>query len=321
MGLKKYFKESARFKSITGAIILAFFLWLYVALNRTVTDDISCRLIPVNIIPGKTLTVDLPEHVNVSVTGQGIDLLLLHLFWRSEITFDLDMRSIRRYYVFNIKDERYLDRISMPREFRDAVSINGIISPDTISIRLEDIAVRRLPVGAGNITLELRDGYTLVGGLKFDPDSIEVSGPESSVDELTEIMTVEKVYQNKRSDFSEMINVLSIPTITLDLSENEVEVFADIQKIGEKNIAAVPINVVGNPGSRQVEILPSTLNIIIKGGVDHIKDLSVDDIYAYVNYDRSWRRDGEYIARVNIELPDYIISYEVSPQDFKVIVK
>ncbi|MCP4723422.1 MAG: hypothetical protein GY863_00225 [bacterium] len=321
MGLKKYFKKSARFKSMTGAIILAFFLWLYVALNRTVTDDISCRLIPVNVIPGKTLTVDLPEYVNVSVTGQGLDLLLLHLFWKSEITFDLDMRSIRRYYIFNVKDERYLEKINLPREFREAISINGIISPDSILIRLEDIAVRKLPVGADNITLDLRDGYTIVGGLTFEPDSIEVSGPESSVEELTGIMTVEKEYQNKKSDFSDMINVRSIPTITFNIPGNEVEVIADIQKIGEKNIAAVPINVIGNPDSRQVEILPSTLNIIINGGVDHIKDLSVDDIYAYVNYDRGWRRDGEYIARVNIELPDYIISYEVSPQDFKVIVK
>ncbi len=304
-----------------GAIILAFFLWLYVALNRTVTDDIDCRLKPVNIIPGKTLTVDLPQYVNVSVTGQGIDLLLLHLFWRSEITFDLDLRSIRRYYIFNVKDERYLERINMPREFREAVSINGIISPDTILIRLEDVSVRKLPLEADNIDLKLRDGYTLVGGLTFEPDSIVVSGPESNVEQLTGILTVNKEFQNKKSDFSEMIEVLDIPTISLGLNGNAVRVSADIQKIGEKNISAIPISIIGVPESRQIEILPSTLSIIINGGVDHIKDLSADDIYVYVNYDRSWRRDGEYIARVNIELPDNIISYEVSPQDFKVIVK
>jgi YbbR domain-containing protein len=267
------------------------------------------------------MTVDLPENVRVSVTGQGIDLLLLHLFWRSEITFNLDLSSIRRYYIFNIKDERYLENISLPGDFRDAISINGVISPDTILVRLEDIATKKLPVKDDNISLDLRDGYTLVGGVKFEPDSIEVSGPETSVNELTEIMTVEKEYQNKRSDFTDVVSIMDIPTIRLNIPGNTVKLSADIQKIGEKNIAAVPISIIGIPDSRQVEILPSTLNIILQGGVDYIKNLTADDIYAYVDYDIGWRRDGEYIARVNVDLPEYIISYEVSPQDFKVIVK
>ncbi len=321
MKIKANIKNRAQLKPVLGAIFLASFLWVFVALSNVYTDEIEFELIPVNIVDGKTLVLDLPEKVDVSVTGKGLDLLLLNLFWKSGLTFELDIKSINRYYNYSIKQDRYLTNLNLPRGFENLITLNRIISPDTIKVRLEDEISKNLTISSSNIELDIRDGYTSVGGMKFEPAFIEVTGAESIVSSFEKINTEHKEYNNRNKSFNETLKLDFSEMQVLRTNVSEVIMSVNIQKIGERIIENIPVTISGKPFSRSVEVLPTAINITVNGGVDFIKDLTADAFKAELIYDNTWRRDGEYIASLQLTVPHEIISYVVSPKNVKVIVK
>jgi len=321
MSVRSFFKSRPRLGSKLGAFALALILWLYVGLNETVSNDVEFRLVPVNIKPGKTIVNRLPETVTINVTGKGINLLWLNLFWQSEMQLTLDLRTINYFYDFPIKEDQYLSWIKMPGTFEDEVVINSIVFPDTIKVELDDLAAKRIPVSAKNINVITKDGYMMVDDIHFEPDSVDLNGPNRFVQNMDEIMTAPMELSNKSRDFSHEVELISYENIDYTISAERVRFSVDIQKIGQITIPDIPIRVLHQPRAVSVEVKPSTLSITLSGGVDQIKNFSSQDIAASVIYDRNWRRGGAYIVNVDVNVPENILSFEISPVNFRVEVK
>jgi len=321
MSVRSFFKSRPRLGSKLGAFALALILWLYVGLNETVSNDVEFRLVPVNIKPGKTIVNRLPETVTINVTGKGINLLWLNLFWQSEMQLTLDLRTINYFYDFPIKEDQYLSWIKMPGTFEDEVVINSIVFPDTIKVELDDLAAKRIPVSAKNINVITKDGYMMVDDIHFEPDSVDLNGPNRFVQNMDEIMTAPMELSNKSRDFSDEVELISYENIDYTISAERVRFSVDIQKIGQITIPDIPIRVLHQPRAVSVEVKPSTLSITLSGGVDQIKNFSSQDIAASVIYDRNWRRGGAYIVNVDVNVPENILSFEISPVNFRVEVK
>lgn len=321
MPISSLFKKNSGFKPKAGAVILALFLWLYVALSQTFTDDIDFKVAPVNIIQGKTVANKLPDKVLVSVTGKGIDLLWLHLFWKSELRIELDFGGIQRYLALNMSDNKYLDDLKLPRGFETLLKVQNIVSPDTITVVIEDLVTRKIPVNDKNIKIIPEVGYIVVGNLRFEPDSVSVSGAKSQVEEILYIFTEVKSFSGKKKDFSEVIKLENNQDILYGISVREVSFSADIQKIGEVVIPNISVQINGRPASRMVEIIPSIIDVTLTGGADFLSELKPEDITAVVEFERSWERWGRYNAEVSIIAPEGILSYKISPGNIEVEVK
>lgn len=319
MQLTKSKKHWPRLRPKIGAIAFACFLWLYVALNGTYTDEIECRVNPVNLRPGKTLAAPLPEFVTINITCRGIDFLWLYLFSKSDLTFNLDLRTITRYYELSVKE--YSHWINLPSGLGDVITFNGIVKPDIIKVEIDDQDFVLFPVNDDNLLITVKEGYTKVGKALFNPDSVLVTGPRSTVSQMKRILTVVESYENKSKDFSETIALETLHDSIVTYSITEVKVSADIQKIGEKVIRNIPIRVLQKPQSYNVQVKPDTLTITFKGGVDYIKYLTKDDFIASVTFDRSWVKGEDYVVFVDVKAPEYLIEYEISPMEFTVEVR
>ena len=312
-------KQQPRLRLKIGVLVLACFLWLYVALTGTFTDDIECRIVPVNLNPGKTLASPLRETITVNITGSGIDLLWLHLFWKSDLKFNLDLSTISRYYELPVKD--YLSWITVPRGFEDVIAVNNIVYPDNITVELDDLDSLLVPVRENNLLITVEEGYVKIGKTYFQPDSVLVTGPRSIVAGMHEILTEIQSFENKSKNFSETIALEKLQSSVISYSYDEVKMTADIQKIVSREITNVPIMILQKPPRYSVEFKPSSLTIDISGGVDYIKDLSADDFMPSVTFDRSWVRGGEYFAPVAMEPPEQIIEYSISPNNITITIK
>ncbi|MFC1729894.1 hypothetical protein ACFL6I_06110 [candidate division KSB1 bacterium] len=318
---RNFFKEQSSVKPKLSAFILALFLWLYVGLNNVIEDDIRCRIVPVNLIPGKIIANRLPDDIVINVTGKGYDLLWLHLFWKSDLRFEVDLETINQYYDFPLNDEKYLSWIKLPVNFIEAVSVNDIVSPDTMKVVLDRLIVKKVPVIGKNIEIVPESGYWQIGDVVFDPEAIEISGPEMYVRSISGIATEPKSFIDKSRDISEMCRLLVENDAVYSLPVDEVKMSVDIQKIGVKEVLNVPVLVDRKPSAVTIEVRPSTINVSLRGGVDYIKNIDADDIAASIEYDRNWRRGGEYVAVISVNVPEHIIGYDISPNNINVIVR
>lgn len=267
----------------------------------------------------KTLTEPLPESVVINISGKGWDLLWLHLFWKSDLKFNIDLQSISYNYDFVVRE--YANWVDVPRGFQDVLTVNGIVYPDVISVNLDKAVTALLPVSSQNLETTFKEGYIQVGETKFEPDSILISGPERLVGNIKQVNTAEKTFQDKDDNFSETIELEYPQNSVISFSQYVVNLSVDIQKIGEKDINNIPITIFRKPANYDIEFKPSTMSISVKGGVDYIKELKPDDFLVSVAFERNWVKGGEYFAQIDLQSPDHIISSELSTNTVTVVVR
>lgn len=302
-----------------GALVLACFLWIYVALNGTFNTEIEGSIEVMNLVPGKTLASPLPESVIVNLTGKGWDLLWIRIFWKSDLKFNIDLEA--KTYNFNILTRDFVDWVTLPRGFEEGISVNSIVYPDTISVVLDNVVSRLLPVSDNNIQKSTREGYIQVGKTEFDPDFVTVTGPGRMVMTIQEVLTVPEEFENKNKDYSELIELENPHLGIVNYSAGEVKMSVDVQLIGENEIGNIPIRAVKVPSNYEVDFRPSTLSVNVKGGNDYIKELTSDDFIATVTFDENWVKGGEYFALIDLQFPEHIISSEMMPKNITVVVK
>ena len=308
---------SLRPKIAAGA--LAVFLWLYVALNETITYDIQCKVVPINIPTGKTIVSPLPDYIIANITGKGTDILWLYFFWKSNVLFNLNMQSFTKYDELQLKN--YVSWVKMPKDLGANITVNGIVSPDVLKITIDAYDSVKVLVSEKDITVIPREGFTKVGRVTFIPDSIIVFGPKRIINQLIEITTKSKIYKNKSRSFTDECSLVLPQNTAMKYSVSKVILTVDVQKIGEVSIPNIPVVVQNLPRGITLDVIPPRCTVTVFGGVGYIKNLSTETFKLTINFDKQWSKGKEYTIPLKLEYPEYILNYELSSQTCTILVR
>jgi hypothetical protein len=285
-------------------------LWVLVVTEDTYQDVVDIPVKIFNIREGKTLQENIPETVQVKFIGNGKTLFSLHF---SDVSLNLDLSTIKEYFDLPLKN--YLNNVSIPRGL--AVKPLEIVSPDTIKIRLDNVLQKVVPV-VPLIHISPEEGYTTVDESEFMPDSILVEGPQKYISKLEYIFTDSVVFSKKKYSFTEKIKIKYPDDFPIKGKVDEVSVNIYIQKLGERILADIPIKIINTPENSDIIIIPSSLSLVVKGGVDRLAKITPDDINAYIDYKKEWRPERKDYAVV-IETPKDISFLESKPKRFELI--
>jgi hypothetical protein len=106
----------------------------------------------------------------------------------------------------------------------------------------------------------------------------------------------------------------------MNFSENSVLVSLNVQRIVDKVIEDVPVNILDVPADREVVLLPNKINIGVHGGIDILGKLTGDEFRAYVNYrDVVLDTLGGIIPK--LESPRNVDIQYIKPEQLRYIIK
>ena len=143
-----------------------------------------------------------------------------------------------------------------------------------------------------------------------------ITGPQRLVKETNFIATAGLKFENVISDVVGEIELINPYPKDLSMGMQSTEYFADVQLLEEKEFLDISIKVLNAPIGVQAFVLPSTLSLKIKGGVEIIDSMNKKDILAYVDYGQ-YKISGEIFLLPYIELPDDLSYFDVSPDKFE----
>ncbi|HHS12897.1 MAG TPA: hypothetical protein ENN03_03905 [bacterium] len=313
MKVKHFFNnkwfENYRVKIFSAA--LAVIVWFFVVTDNSYFHVLSVPLHLINKPDDYILKTPVPSSVKVKFEGKGKDLILLE--YRDK-GIELDLHNIRRETVFPLTAEMVQN---IPSDLN--VKPVGIVEPESIRVELDRFAVKRVPVRS-DLTLNLLDGYIQVGKIQFRPDSIEVSGPRSLVNPISEVFTDSREYSGLVKDLKGRMDLRLPDESMLNFSHERVRFLVDIQRRGEIRFTEIPIHVTGVPANLRVVAVPSTLSLTVEGGVEILSRLKKEDIVATIDYSSRYRYPGKKIP-AKIELPDEVGFSEVRPQFFELLLE
>jgi len=306
--LKKLFKN---YKVKLFMLFIALLIWLHAATEQIYEYDFKVEIVPVNVAPGLIVANDYPRYATVTFQGKGKALFALKNAKRSIM---INLSEYRFRGIFRLRKEDVQIRPSILN-----VKPIRIVEPDTVVIELDRLVKKSVAVKS-KIVVQPAPGYTIVGGIVLKPDKVLVQGPRRVVKKISSIETQKVILEHVTQDIAETVPLDVKQFKRLEVIPEEVHYYVDVQKLGEKIIEDVPVQLINVPRGAKVKILPSVLTIKIEGGVEILNKITRDDILAYIDFKRQFRK-GVTSYPATIKLPPGLRFSEVYPSTFKITME
>ncbi len=293
------------------SFLCALFLWFYIASDNVYyhTFDVPLRI--KNKPEGWVLSEKIPSKVDAKFKGKGKHFLS---FKYDEKFIELDLKGKTQTTKFNLVPE-------MIKGFNSEHDIEPLdeIKPDTIVVKLDRFVEKDVPIYS-KLEINTLNGYTQVGKIKFDVDSVTISGPRLKVNQINRVYTENVKYDKVVKDLSGKVSLESSKYNTVEYSINTVHFKIDIQRIGEVVFERIPVKIINVPADEKVKVIPSTLSLKLQGGVDLLNSIEQTDISAHIDYSTRFRYKREKIP-ATIQVPDDVNFTDVKPQYFELVVE
>lgn len=291
------------------SVIFAFLLWGSISLSRDYYVTINVPIKIINFTDGFTSGTKLPSKVSIKIRGNGWKLVAVNLGAESEFLVSASGDTGRKYInLYNyLSDNHWL---SSDMEVLD-------ISPDTLTIFIERKIEKKLKIKP-EFDLGFKPGYGLASDITIFPESTTVIGPASVLRNSDNIPTQKFELSNLDRKVVEQVRLKSIQGMSY--SANIVTVNLDVQKIVDKGLENIHVNILDAPRDREVVLLPNRISIGIRGGINILGKISEDKLNAFVYY-RDVVLDTLGSVAPHIDLPDNTSLIYTRPDRLRYIIK
>lgn len=291
------------------SLIFSVILWGSISLSNDYFTTIDVKLKLVNFPEGYTTGSKLPERVTVKIRGNGWKLISVTLGADVEYVVSVQSDSGRKYvnlYNFLIDNQW----ISHGIEVID-------ISPDTLSFFVERIISKKLKI-IPDFAIDFKPGYGLASPAEIFPDSTVVYGPVSIIRNMNDVKT--ELIRFEHLDGKKIQQVALKDRQGLSYENRVIRVALDVQKIIDKNLDDLQVEVLNVPADRDVVLLPNRISISIRGGIDILGKLNTAEIKSFVHY-RDVVLDTAGSISPRIELPENVYLVFSRPERLRYIIK
>ncbi len=296
---------------IVASLILSILLWLSVSMNGEYTVNMKVPLrisdLPVNV----ALAAPIPRAVLVRVRGTGWQLASSYLSSTSSINLDIQDFD-KRKFVFTGSDLGY------SLDLGSAAQVLGF-TPDTIVVMLDKTISKRVPI-VSRVAIQPRKGFMIVGAPVLRPDSVTVSGALRLLVNLDSWYTQERQFKNAMNEIDMTLPLSDTLAGITRLGARSVRFSADVEQIAEDTYKNIPIRVVNNVDSVKVLLLPPTVDVTLRGGLQIMAQVTSDSISALADYLQLVRSASGYFSP-NVRIPDDLQVISIQPDSVQFVIR
>ena len=223
---------------------IASIFWLLLALSKDYPSAVTFPITYTNL-PGKKVIVnDLPDSITFQIKANGFRILAYSITTKRK-ALEVDVASrllsgrLTQGEVMALPTKVFT--ADFAKQFGPDINIIGY-QPDSIVFYFSDLTVKRIPVKL-NMELEFDKQYDYAGEIILSPDSIDVSGPPSIVNAMTEVETENLHLLSVKLSLSEDVELIKHKV--LSYSSNKVKIKVPIEKYteGSINVRIQPMSV------------------------------------------------------------------------------
>lgn len=255
-----------------AAYIMAVSLWFIVNLNGSFSINLNVPIEPGNVPEDMAMTEELPEFVQVGVSGDGWQLMNLY--------------NNPPTVVINIEENEInlFDQVRQRLSYLQEIDI-AKVQPLLLSVNMEPKVSKKVPVKL-NTDLSFQNRFGLVGEPSFSPDSITITGAESKIEDITEWEVRDTLkLSGIRDDISTTLKLEDSDEV-VQLSENEITFTANVSEFTEGE-TTVYIRTRGLPRGQNVNYNPSSVTIKFDVPIEQFSEVEkVRPYEVYVPYSK-----------------------------------
>lgn len=285
-------------------------MWLYISLTQIYNTELSVPL-KVKLTEKQAITTEIPKDINLVIRGKGWDLL--GILVSKKVEYVLDLTNYKKDTRINIMQSAG-EVLNLPL----GVSIVSIY-PDALDITFDNITEKFVKV-KNNVSVTTKDGYIIVGSPLIEPDSIMITGASSVLSKIKYIPTENVVFENLNSRLTKSVKLKDTLSNLIFYEQKTVNITYNIQLSADKEFDNIPVNLINEPGDKEVLIIPPKFKLTLRGGVDDLAKVTSEDLSASIDY-KSLLKDTTGFVIPDIKMPLNLDLLKFEPEKFQYIIK
>jgi YbbR domain-containing protein len=254
------------------AYVIAISLWFAVNLNGIFNITVNMPLEIANIPADLALTDNLPEYVEVSLSGTALPLINLY---NKPPSIPIDV---------NDTEVNLFNQVRQQMNSFQEVEVSKV-EPILISVNLEEKITKKVPLKL-NWDFDFEARYGLISNPVISPDSILVTGAISQMNSITEWVIQDTLKLTAVKD--DIASSVSIPNTNplLEISTDELVLTADVSEFTEDEVS-VYIRTRNLPRGQNITYNPSSITIKYDVPLEQFSEISTQAPYVvYVPYSK-----------------------------------
>ncbi|MBL1212770.1 MAG: YbbR-like domain-containing protein [Ignavibacteriae bacterium] len=298
-------------KIITIILIFIFsiVLWGSISLSKEYFTSLSLPIEFIDLSDDYSINTDRLKKVSVSLKGDGWSLLGLAL--KSKLKFIIRPQDEEGRQVISSRNE-----IEQNDWLPSNVQVVEV-QPDVIEFDVEKISFKRVPIEK-NISIQYKNDYGIISTISISPDSVDISGPESKIKNIEKIKTEFTEFNNVDKSVSANVPLEKIKSIEYYYNFTRVEF--DVQKIVDKTFENVEVETRNVPSSKQLDLFPSKIRVVLRGGINVLGKIASENIKPYVTFNQALNDTlGAIIP--TIDVPEFTEVIVIKPSKLDYIIK
>jgi len=307
--MKNQLNKNLKIKIIVLGI--ACFVWLFVKTEDNYKHNLDVPLRITNLESNQIIENEIPKSVTVTAWGKG--KALFSLLIRRDASYVMDVSNVHNTAKLAL-DKQYIRLLR-----QSDIEFLNIVKPESIEVTIAELVDKKVPV-IPDIEIETIPGYSTVDNFIIEPESVVVRGPQAAIDSITAIHSEKKLYKKIQRDFNKRANLVVPHHKHVKLLTKEIDIFIDVQKLMEKPIYEIPVEVRNHPKNAKVIAIPTTLSLVLEGGAELLLTVTQNDVKAYIDYQKI-KESKEKYHLAYIETPEGVGYRDVKPKRFKIVVE
>jgi hypothetical protein len=295
--------------TIISISIFSIVLWGSISLSEEYNTSYTLPIEFVDLSDDYSINTDKLKKVSISLKGDGWSLAGLAL--KSELKFYISPQNEEGRQVISSRNE-----IERNDWLPSNVQVTEV-QPDVIEFDVERISFRCVPIDP-DIAVNFKDEYGMISNISIEPDSVDISGPESKIKNIEKVKTELIEFNNVDNSVSANVPLEKIESI--DYYYNFTKIEFDVQKISNKTFEDVAVETRNVPTSKQLDLFPPKIRVVLRGGINVLGKLVSEDINPYVTFDQALNDTLGAITPI-IEVPEFTEVIVIKPNKLDYIIK
>jgi YbbR domain-containing protein len=231
-------------KAVALCFFTALIFWLFTSLNKDHTTNISFPL-QFEFDTDRYVSVVMPQHVNINVSGNGWDLL------RKSFGLRLPVLSIPLDKPADVKKIPVSALLPLVAGQLGSLKPNYVVG-DTLDVQIDLKDSHKFRLVAELSDVSFKKGYGRISHVVILPDSVEIEGPKSILHNLPDSIVLSLSRSKLSEHFKEELEVIIPNGEMIKRNPPVVEVRFEVGEV-EELVGKLKLIYLNRPGSLIIE--------------------------------------------------------------------
>jgi YbbR domain-containing protein len=293
-------------------LLFSFILWIWTNLENEYQTFMKVKVETTHLPKGKAL-LDVPSsELNIKFSGAGKQLA--RMYFNPNLKCELNLSTLGKNNYIILNEENIHNMIKIP----SGVQVIEVY-PDSLFFSLEDNIEKRVPIKS-NIRVHCLDGYIVVGAIGINPADVKITGPKSILQKIDYWNTANYEYKNIKENISSIFPLSDTLENVVKLSNENIWIDVYVQMSAEEEYKNIPLTLENFPNDNQITILPSTVDVVVRSGVDELSIFDPNQLKVIIDY-KQIETDSLGYLLPKVSIPERLEVIKLTPSKFQYVIR